>query len=473
MGRRLWTWPRAALLTGLVAVMLPLAAPDGRAAEARVVPVPDVEAVPMDAGIRMAPHRAHFTDIPGYVEQEYFISGTAKSYGASTTDADYKTRIYVLRPEDPTKFNGSVMVEWNNVTGQIDSSPVWYVTHEYLIREGYAFVGVAAQKAGHEPGPLALKPHDPVRYGSLNHPGDDYSWDMFSQAGQAILQNPTTLGGLKPKRLIATGQSQSGGRLGSYLRSVHQYAMRDEDDRRVFDGVMPMTAGTGYNPTSSTWVPVPDDLGPVFWVNSQNESGSIQQPDSGDFRLIEIAGAPHFSWWGLMAGVATGNRNDFGTAASWNRDSAGQSGENGGGPCPRGFFPDRYAYAAAIGHMNNWLRSGIAPKSWPRIDRVPGTTTLATDPETGNVTGGFRLPAVDAPVAKFTTCTLFGQTQPLSPDVMARRYPTHAAYVEAVKAALANAIADGTVLAGVDEEEIIARAEASNVGTTPTLVAVP
>src|SRR5687768_18268679 len=130
MGRRLWTWPRAALLTGLVAVMLPLAATNGRAAEPRVVPVPKVEAVPTDAGIRMAPHRAHFTDIPGYVEQEFFISGDAKSYGAPADDEYYKTRIYVLRPEVPTKFNGSVIVEWNNVTGQIDSSPVWYVAHE-------------------------------------------------------------------------------------------------------------------------------------------------------------------------------------------------------------------------------------------------------------------------------------------------------------------------------------------------------
>ena len=47
---------------------------------------------------------------------------------------------------------------------------------------------------------------DPVRYANLSHPGDSYSYDIFSQAGQAIRDNaPTILGGLKPKHIIAIG----------------------------------------------------------------------------------------------------------------------------------------------------------------------------------------------------------------------------------------------------------------------------
>src|SRR5215469_18799909 len=66
-----------------------------------------------------------------YQEQEFFISGTAKSYTSSTpltTDgvwnntvptgatAGYTTRVVVRRPIDPARFNGSVIVEWLNVS---------------------------------------------------------------------------------------------------------------------------------------------------------------------------------------------------------------------------------------------------------------------------------------------------------------------------------------------------------------------
>src|SRR5580765_3075243 len=60
----------------------------------------------------------------GYVEQEYFVSGTANRYetpeGASGRVLDgnhkYRTRLLVRRPADAKKFNGTVIVEWNNVT---------------------------------------------------------------------------------------------------------------------------------------------------------------------------------------------------------------------------------------------------------------------------------------------------------------------------------------------------------------------
>ena len=64
----------------------------------------------------------------GYVEQEYFYSGTANRYetpeGATGSVIDgnhkYKTRLLVRRPIDAKKFNGTVIVEWNNVTSGHD-----------------------------------------------------------------------------------------------------------------------------------------------------------------------------------------------------------------------------------------------------------------------------------------------------------------------------------------------------------------
>ena len=152
----------------------------------------------------------------GYEQSEYFISGTASSYVPTsplTTDgrwsvtanstAPYETRVVVYRPIDPSKFNGTVMVEWLNVTGGLDDAPDWVLTHNELIRDGFAWVGVSAQAVGVN----ALKSSDPARYGSLSHPGDSYSYDIFSQAGQAVWDNSAQLlGGLTPRHVIAIGR---------------------------------------------------------------------------------------------------------------------------------------------------------------------------------------------------------------------------------------------------------------------------
>ncbi len=70
----------------------------------------------------------------GYEQSEFFLSGTATAYSSDTplakdgrwrvtpeTTAPYKTRIVVYRPTDPARFDGTVVVEWLNVTGGIDA----------------------------------------------------------------------------------------------------------------------------------------------------------------------------------------------------------------------------------------------------------------------------------------------------------------------------------------------------------------
>jgi hypothetical protein len=438
----------ATLLIGLLAPVVAAKPRDS-------VPVPTVTG-PIEGGLRGKPYGVTYNDPAsfGYVEEEYFIAGTATS-GAST--APYKTRIYVLRPVDPRRFNGTVLVEWNNVTSTIDASPLWYLSHEHIIRDGYAYVGVSAQRAGIEGSPLSLKFWDPVRYGELSHPGDDFSFDMFSQAGQAVRlghtfrrTQPDPLGGLQPRRMVAAGQSQSGSRLRTYINTVHQGA-------RVFDGFLPMTAGA---------TEVRDDLAPVLWVNSEFESSSVHRPDGGLFRLWEIAGAPHFSWWGFQAGRAAGDRNQTG-GESFDRDDAAQYGERGGGPCPQEFFPDRFAYNAAIDHMDRWLRDGTAPPSAPRFER-DALNRVVRDAD-GNMTGGLRLPPIDVPVATYTgnRCGLFGDTVAFDPVTLGTLYPSHDTYVDAMQAATDAAVAAGFLLPP-DAEELMDRARASTIGTSVT-----
>src|SRR5207253_9807777 len=126
--------------------------------------------------------------IQGYVEEEFFIQGTANRYNtptgatASIVDKDhpYKTRIVVRRPADPKRFNGTVLVEWDNVTNNFDAENMWFFSWEHMISDGYIWVGVSAQNVGI----TALKKFSNDRYGTLDVThggtvtGDGLSYDI-------------------------------------------------------------------------------------------------------------------------------------------------------------------------------------------------------------------------------------------------------------------------------------------------------
>ena len=105
------------------------------------------------------------------------------------------------------------MLDWVNVTAQFENAVDTLEAREMLLREGWAFVHVSAQSAGLCCTPLTPKVWDPVRYAAINHPGDAYAADMFSQVAKAIRTDRAAaldpMGDLKVRRVIAAGQSQS------------------------------------------------------------------------------------------------------------------------------------------------------------------------------------------------------------------------------------------------------------------------
>lgn len=127
--------PRLVSLTiGLVLVSV-LATASGTAAHAATkTSVYDASATlsgPITAGHIIEPASGVSVNLAahGYVEQEFFASGTAHAFTATSapangrwsikpsTSASYKTRIIVRRPATASKFNGTVVVEWMNVSG--------------------------------------------------------------------------------------------------------------------------------------------------------------------------------------------------------------------------------------------------------------------------------------------------------------------------------------------------------------------
>jgi Alpha/beta hydrolase domain len=439
----------------------------------------------------------------GYEQAEYFISGTATSYTSATpltndgkwtitpaATAPYKTRLVVYRPTDAEQFNGTVLVEWNNVSGGLDAGPIWLAAHDELIREGYAWVGVTAQRVGVEGGGRALvanldlKHADPERYGSLVHPGDSFSYDMYTQAGQAVRgQAATVLGGLQPERVIGAGESQSAFRLTTYIDAV------EPRTRGVYDGYLVYSRGDGgaalsQDPQPVVPTPAPTriraDLDvPVMTFSTETDLailgyGPARQPDTSRFRGWEVAGTSHADTYTL--GVAG---KDTGTPASdvelFQTMLAPFSALYGGiitcdSPINAGSMT--YTLRASIHALHAWIADGTAPPRSPRLQMTGDAAAPFVLDANGNAKGGIRTPQVDTPVATLSGlgqsgsnfCGIFGTTAPFATTKLSSLYPSHAAFVKAWNTATDRAVKAGFLLPA-DAKHIKAAAARSTIGS--------
>jgi len=444
----------------------------------------------------------------GYEAQEYFISGTAASYHSINElpangmwevepagSAPYKTRILVYRPVNTARFNGTVVIEWFNVSGGVEAGPDWTLMHNELMRRGYAWIGVSAQCGGVEGSTatsiglttMDLKTVDAKRYESLSHPGDDYCYDIYSQVARAI-RNPggvTPLAGYHVERILAVGESQSAMHLTTYINAIQP---RD----RLFDGFLvhgrPWTASLGS--FSSTEVDITEikeiDLSgadpifirtdinvPVLMLESESDvmlQGyyKARQDDTDKIRLWEMAGTAHADLYLVLTGMSdNGNDPSFANVVEVCSPYPGII------ECelPINSGPQHFIAKAAIHQLEKWVRTGIPPKKAPRLEIAGDPPEFVLD-ALGNVKGGIRTPYVDVPVAKLSGLgqpptsligALFGTTKLFDKATLKKLYPNHVTYVEAVTKSTDTAVRDGFLLPE-DGELIKAAVAASDVG---------
>jgi hypothetical protein len=393
----------------------------------------------------------------GYSNEEFFLEGEARSYAAAGGEARYRTRVVVRRPLEPARFNGSAVVEWHNVSGGLDAAPDWDFTHRHLIREGSAWVGVSAQRAGIEGGGLAsfsfpLKTMDARRYATLEHPGDAFSFDIFSQAGRAV-RDGRLLGGLEPRRLLAIGESQSAAFLVTYVNAV-------DPEARVFDGFLIHGRGGGgarlegslgeRRPLAEVAEAISSGRGssllggaerirsdarvPVLTLQSETDvlglgSVAARQPDSERFRLWEIAGAAHADTYLLVASPEDDGGLPPAALAKLLAPTADVVGMQVDTPINAG-PQQHYVLQAALAHLGRWAAGGAAVPRAPRLALGGDAGPLALD-DLGIAKGGVRSPWVDAPTAVLSGfgqsgtefAFLFGTTRPFAAATLARLYP--------------------------------------------------
>jgi hypothetical protein len=404
----------------------------------------------------------------GYTAEEYFISGDARSFttsGPLTSDghwdvteaipqASFKTRILVFRPIKKQDFRGTVVVEWLNVSAGLDTAPDWTAAHTHLVNAGMVWVGVSAQYVGVEGGggsflDLSLKNVNPARYGSLNHPGDSFSYDIFSQAGAALTRDPIAkvLGDLKPRRLIAAGESQSAFRLVTYINGVHT-------DARIFDGFFvhsraSVVAPLSQAPQAAIAAPpgtlVRTDLDtPVLTLQAETDvtilgSHLARQADTDRLRFWEVAGTGHADLYTLRVG-ATDKGDDPSVLAVVENAS----------PIPGIITCDEPVNAgpqhhitvkAALRGLDQWIRGRRTPPHSPLIELDGGSPPAIVRDAVGNAVGGIRSPWVDVPTAALSGegqggggfCSLFGTTQLLDGPTLTALYGSQRLYNTAVR----------------------------------------
>jgi len=456
---------------------------------------PVVTAATGGGGVAVLPGFTSFDPaVVGYERSEVFLSGTASAYEptspmgadgryavAPTSTAPYVTRAVVMRPIDPRRFNGTVVVEWLNVSGGADAAADWMQAHTELVRAGIAWVGVSAQKVGVD----ALRGTDPprgdvVRYAGLSHPGDSYSYDIFSQAGQAIRTDAALmLRGLKPKHLLAVGESQSAGRMVTYIDAVHPLV-------HVYDGFLVHSRGGGGAPLSQgpqpavgvpSPAPVRADVGvPVLVFQTEtdvpNSVLGTRQPDSDTYRLWEVAGTAHYDYYGLNIGLSdTGDGSASAQVLASMQSPPSQPGPNFTCNSPINTGPAHYVLNAAFAALDRWVTAGTAPPIAPRLEtNGAGPVAFVKDAD-GNVVGGIRTPALDAPVAALSGlgqggnqfCFLFGTTVAFTPEQVVARYPDHRAFVSAWTRATNTARRAGFIV-DADAKALVAAATQSDIG---------
>lgn len=418
----------------------------------------------------------------GYGAEEFFVSGTAKSY-ASDADAraEFTTRVVVLKPVDSAAFNGTVLVEWLNVSGGIDAPAVWFMAHREMIRQGYGYVAVSAQRVGVEGGDnligadMSLKAQDPQRYSPLTHPGDVFAFDIFTQVGRLV--GSGELGGLTPAAVLAIGESQSAMYLTTYVNDVDAGA-------GVYDGFLvhsrfgpgaPLDGGSALEELRPK--PFRDDPRvPVITVLTETDvvDGHLpgyhraRQPDGPNFRAWEIPGTAHADNYTIRVGfIDSGFVPTADLAAAYEPTNQLMGTDLS---YSINFAPQHhYVLQAALAGLNDWVRGGVVPPAAEPMALTDDDPVRLVPDANGITRGGVRTPWVDVPIARTSGVApaespmsfLFGSGERFDADTLRRLYPGASTdYLDRFTTALDRAIGAGFIVAA-DRAEILELAAAT------------
>ncbi len=454
----------------------------------------------------------------GYTEREFQMSGADNIYrqsgqwgsngewnvAVSQANVPYKTRILVRYPE-ASKFNGTVIFEWLNDTTGGDQDPVWSEIYGPALKHGFAYVGVTAQR----PGMKDLAAWDPSRYGSLGDTNDGQSYEIFTQAANAVRADSSTiLGGLTPKEFIGAGDSQSAFRVDTYVNAI-------EPITHAFNGFLAVGRAVAAAPIGegllSLWNPFvahirTNNTAPFIQLNTQGDieeldAGAARQPDNNTLRTWEVPGAAHIDEHEGNYEIETLAREK--PEQPIPSCALGTPIEGTGTALDGHNQPDNMELYqvedAALMDLQNWLVNAVAPPHAQQISTIPvlfGLYDIVNKNQYGVGKGGIRLPDAEAPTEDYSPinfslgssksisvwtlfeelqaafssfetggienealreeglCLLSGEFTDLSKSTLTSMYPTNASYGAKIEAAANADVAAGFMTPEGAEQEI-------------------
>lgn len=460
----------------------------------------------------------------GYTEREFLMSGTTNVYeqagneneffnffgnrswnssglwkvSVARSGVPYKTRLLVRYPTNPAKFNGTVIVEWLNDTTGGDQDPVWAETYNELLNQGYAYAAVTAQVSGTKD----LREWDPKRYGALTESTDGQSYDIFTQAGEAVKNDSTTtLGGLHPTTVVGSGDSQSAFRVDTYVNAI-------QPRTHEFNGFLAVGRYGGAAPIGGgliSLMPFPayirtNNTAPFVQLNTEGDveelgTGYARQADSNVLRTWELAGGSHIDLHEAAYELATIAREKPNLEAPHCAFGVVLEGLHLADNMPL-FRVEQ----AAVADLHRWITTGTQPPHGNPITTAFLFPSIILRDQYGNAFGGVRLPEINAPTETYSAinvseetpelsattflsllegltnesaelppsfrneglCLLSGFFTPFSESRLRALYPTHASYVSKYKTSAASDLSVGFLTAET-YEEAVKEAEASSI----------
>ena len=498
----------AASLLLLGAVLAPPAAVAGPMDAVVVTPAPS------DQGAIFSPGTRLVEDLPNaYVEEEFFVSGESTLFNyandpplgptdlvAIQENVPYTTRIIVRRPANPAKFSGNVVVEWWNSTAGFDTAPSWDPSAEYFAHTGIIYVGVTNSTTSIDflvEGCRLLGFLPPAcggRYAGLSLPENGLAFEAVSQIATLLKsddpQNPIPAD-YDVEKLFHVGESQQAGSLVTYASGFHLEGVNDGyfiqsgiNARSINFGPRCGNEGSPAFPDCTPRLVYPDSLVrtdlpvPVYQMVTQTDFEELgfnvfgRQADTPTFRYYEIAGAAHSTVHKDVELIPAGV---FGPAPILLEELCAEPlNTTADGPVFAKFVID-----ALWQRMLEQSHRGKTPPAGQLMDEEGGV--LVRD-SLGNVTGGVRLPSMEAPLATYVSsntadpslppqlfgignlaCRLSGSVLAFDEATLDGLYPNHGSYVRQVRRAARDLRKQGLLLRS-DSKDVIRAAVKSEIG---------
>ncbi len=403
----------------------------------------------------------------GYVEEEFFLSGSANVYdtvgGEVSVVGDpvsYVNPILVRRPAQAADSTGVVLVEILNASDGFNGEGLFRRNWQWALDEGHTVIALTSKPIQIS----SLKNYDADRYADASwdltadyerdpilasDPGysnnmvvegaeEGLVWDITTQLGALLKsdQAGSILGGQTARTNLLMGQSQSGVYVNTYAANFHAPQV-EANGESLWDGYL-TNVGASFQRAlrqggASSTAPLQDIDVPHVFISSEGDASLFGSP-----RVLaqaelhpnqvhwQVPGTPHSD---LLASVIPSDEEILQAGRLPNtrvQDPAFRESLN--------LYPLSPTVVAAMQALINAAQDGTAlpPSMW--FDQSEGQL-LRND--AGNVTGGLRYGLMEYPLGQYLGAAApfqtYGSMDLITAEEFADTYGTRSEYLALLK----------------------------------------